>query len=123
MLSELQVLSDRWLRAWFEKDAETVERMMADDYVYIAPNGSILDRSATLGVIRSPSYRLDHGTRSEVVVRPIGQGAAAIRHRWQGAGSFEGKSFVEDHRCIVICELGAGEWRVVMEQCCACTPG
>ena len=44
MLSELHDLSERWFQAWLEKDAETVERLMAEDYLYIAPNGLVLDR-------------------------------------------------------------------------------
>jgi uncharacterized protein (TIGR02246 family) len=117
MLSELHDLSERWFRAWLEKDAATVERLMAEDYLYIAPNGLVLDRQAILAVIRSPSYRLDHGTRSEVVVRALGQEAAVERHRYQGAGSFEGTSFTDDHRCVMVWEKQAGQWRLVMEQC------
>ena len=47
-----------------------MDRMMSDDYVYVAPSGRILDRQAILAVIRSPGYSLDHGVRSEVVVAP-----------------------------------------------------
>ncbi len=32
-----------------------------------------LDRAGILAIIRSPSYRLDHGTRTEVVVRAVGE--------------------------------------------------
>jgi uncharacterized protein (TIGR02246 family) len=121
MSSELHDLSERWFQAWLEKDAATVERLMAEDYLYIAPNGMILDRQAILAIIRSPSYRLDHGTRTEVVVRPLGQGqgqeAAVVRHRYQGAGSFEGTSFTDDQRCVMVWEKHAGQWRLVMEQC------
>jgi uncharacterized protein (TIGR02246 family) len=117
MLSELQELSERWFQAWLKKDAATVERLMAEDYIYIAPNGLVLDRQAILGIIRSPSYRLDHGTRSEIVVRAVGQEAAVVRHRYQGAGSFEGTSFTDDQRCVMVWEKHAGEWRLVMEQC------
>lgn len=70
MLSELLDLSERWFQAWQKKDAATVERLAAEDYIYIAPSGLVLDREAILAVIRSPTYRLDHGTRTEVVVRP-----------------------------------------------------
>ena len=117
MLSELHGLNERWIRAWFEKDAVTVEHLMAEDYLYIAPNGLVLDRQAILGIIRSPSYRLDHGARTEVVVRALGRDAAVVRDRWQGAGSFEGTSFTDDHRCVRVWEKQAGEWRLVMEQC------
>ena len=117
MLSELHGLSERWFPAWLEKDAATVERLMADDYLYIAPGGLTLGRQAILSIVRSPSYRLDHGRRTEVVVRALGQGAAVVRHRYQGAGSFEGTAFTDDQRCVMVWEKHAGEWRLVMEQC------
>jgi uncharacterized protein (TIGR02246 family) len=117
MLSELQDLSERWFQAWLDKDAATVERLMAEDYLYIGPNGLTLDPQAILAIIRSPSYRLDQGTRSEVVVRALGSDAALVRHRYQGAGSFEGTSFTDDHRCVMVWEKHAGQWRLVMEQC------
>jgi hypothetical protein len=65
MLSELHGLNERWNQAWLEKDVATVERLMADDYIHVAPNGLILNRQAILGIIRSPNYRLDRGTRTE----------------------------------------------------------
>jgi hypothetical protein len=91
--TELQGLSERWFRAWLEKDAATVERLAAEEYLYVAPSGSVLDLRAILGIIRSPTYRLDHGTRTEIVVRRLGGEAALVRHRHQGAGSFEGTAF------------------------------
>lgn len=119
-MSDLRGLSERWFQAWLEKDAVTVERLVAEDYIYIAPSGLVLDRLAILGIIRSPSYQLDHGTRTEVVVRPLGHEAAVVRHRYQGAGSFAGESFTDDQRCVMVWERQAGEWRLVMEQCSFC---
>ena len=117
MLAELHGLNERWNRAWLEKDAATVERLMADDYIYVAPTGFVLDRQAILAIIRSPSYRLDRATRTEVVVRAIGDDAAVVRHRSQSAGSFEGTSFEEDFGGVMVCERQVGQWRIVMEQC------
>ena len=117
MLTELHRLSERWYQAWLEKDAATVDRLMAEDYFYVGPNGIALDRQAILAIIGSPSYRLDYGTRTEVVVRALGQEAAIVRHRWQGAGSFEGASFTDDNRCVLVWEKQAGEWRLVLDQC------
>jgi uncharacterized protein (TIGR02246 family) len=117
MVTELHGLSERWYQAWLDKDATTVERLMAEDYVYVGPNGLALDRQAILAIIGSPGYRLDHGTRTDVVVRALGHEAAIVRHRWQGAGSFEGTSFTDDNRCVMVWEKQAGEWRLVMDQC------
>ena len=116
METELLSLNEQWLRAWFEKDADTVERLMSDDYFYVAPAGQLLDRKATLAIIRSPSYRLDDGARTEVVVRLLGTEAAIVRYRWRGTGSFDGTAFTDDQRGVMVCEKHAGHWRVVMEQ-------
>jgi hypothetical protein len=117
MASELHDLSERWFQAWLEKDAATIERLAAQDYVYVAPSGAVLDRRAVLGIIGSASYRLDRGTRTDIVVRALGHDAAVVRHRYQGAGSFEGTAFTDDQRCVMVWAKQAGEWRLVMEQC------
>lgn len=93
---ELEELNQKWNEAWLKKDVAAVQQMMAPDYVYIAPTGQVLDRDAILAIIRSPSYRLKQGTRTEMVVRPLTDDAAALVHRWQGDGAFEGKSFRDD---------------------------
>jgi uncharacterized protein (TIGR02246 family) len=115
--SELHDLSERWFAAWLAKDAHTVDRLAAADYVYVSPSGLVLDREAILAVIRAPSYRLDRATRSEIVVRALGDDAGVVRHRYQGAGSYEGTSFTDDQRCVMVWENQAGQWRLVMDQC------
>jgi len=117
MIDELSKLNETWMRAWFAKDAAAVERMTSDDYVYVAPSGQVMDRQAILAIIRSPGYSLDHGARSEVVVRPLGEDSALVRHRWKGGGRFEGKTFEEDQRGVMVCVRAGGEWQVVFEQC------
>jgi hypothetical protein len=115
--SEVNDLSERWFKAWLEKDATTVDQLAAEDYLYISPGGAIMDRQSILDVIRSPGYRLDRGERTEVVVRAVGREAAVVRHRYQGAGSYNGTSFTDDQRCVMIWEKVGGDWRLVMEQC------
>jgi uncharacterized protein (TIGR02246 family) len=116
MSTELQRVNERWFQAWLDKDAGVVERLAAHDYIYIAPSGMTMDRAAILKVIRSPGYKLDHGTRTEVVVRLLGRDAGVVRHRYQGAGSLDGATFTDDHRGLMVWEKQAGEWRLVMEQ-------
>jgi hypothetical protein len=120
--SDLEQLMERWNRAWLEKDGATVERLMADDYIYVAPTGQALDHKAIVGIIRSPGYRLHHWTRTNVIVRMLGDSAAVIRHRGQGDGEFDGKPFKEDNAVMTVCARVRGEWQIVMEQCAANTP-
>src|SRR5262245_18148731 len=121
--SAVRDLSARWFQAWLDKDAGTIERLAADDYLYVAPNGSALNRHAILAIIRSPSYRLTRGRRTEVVVRALGTDAAIVRHHYEGAGAFEGADIVDDQRCVMIWEKQADRWMLVMEQCAAIGSG
>jgi ketosteroid isomerase-like protein len=116
-MSELQKISEQWYQAWLDKDAATVDRLMSEDYLFVAPSGRMMDRAAVLAVIRSPSYRLDSARQSELVVRPLGEDAALVRHRFQGAGSYEGTPFTEDNRNAMLWQKQAGHWRLVFEQC------
>ena len=120
--SELEQLSERWYRAWLERDAATVERMMADDYVYVAPTGQSQSRETILRIVRSPGYRLNSWNRTNIVVRMLGDGAAVIRCRGQGEGEFEGKHFKDDHALVQVWARIRGEWKVVVEQATANKP-
>ena len=117
MTADLEHLNQIWAQAWLEKDVALVEKLATDEYVYIAPNGHMMDRQAILKVIRSPGYHLHKGTRTEVIIKTAGEDSAVIVHRAQSEGSFDGKSFKEDHRCTMLCVRRGGEWRVILEQC------
>jgi hypothetical protein len=123
MIHDLLGLNETWSRAWLERDDATVDRLMTDDYVYVAPNGQILDRRRILEVIRSPTYSIVHGTCTEVTVRMLGSEAGLIRRRWQGEVNFEGSTYQEDHRVVMVCARPAGEWRIAFEQAAAIHTG
>ena len=117
MIADLERLGETWNRAWLEKDAAVVEKLMADEYVFITPNGYVVDRQSILEVIRSTSYRLDRSTRTEVIIKPVGNDSAAVVFRSQAEGEYEGKSFKDDNRCTSLCTRRGEEWQIVMEHC------
>ena len=121
MADELEAVIAAWQDAWFTKDASTIAATMTDDYVYVGPNGAIMDRAAILQVVTDPTYRLISGTHTERVVVMLGDAAALVRRRWQGTGTFRGQTFVEDHRCVTVCDRSSGRWRIRYEHCSAVT--
>ena len=120
MRAEVEKLLKAWQDAWFAKDGPAIAAMMADDYAYVAPNGAVMDRAAILQVVNDPTYALTGGAHTETVVSLLGEGAAMARRRWQGSGTYRGQTFVEDHRCVTICERSGGRWLIRYEQCSAC---
>ena len=77
MFSDLERLNETWNRAWLEKDGAIVDRLMANEYVYIGPSGQVLDRQTILKIIQSANYRLFNEKRTEVLIKPVGKDAAA----------------------------------------------
>lgn len=120
--SQLEALNQAWSQAWIDRDAEYVDAAMTPDFTYVAPNGQVLDRAMMMRIIKSPGYRLDSGSRTEVSVLPIGARAAAVISRWRGEGSYEGSSFRDDHRVTTIFVRLDSGWRVAMEHCCSIAP-
>jgi len=116
-MAELERLIQVWTSAWLEHDASTVERLMAPEYVYIAPNGQVFDRPAILGIIRSPSYSVAWGRRTEVSILPLGVDSAAVLSRWQGEGTYQGQPFKDDHRCTSVFVRRGREWQISLEHC------
>jgi hypothetical protein len=117
MTADLEHLNQIWNQAWLEGDADLVEKLMADDYLYIAPNGQVLDRETILNVIKSPSYRLDSSTRTPVVIKAAGADAAVMVFQSRASGTFEGKRFEDNHKCTMLCVRRRTDWRVLLEQC------
>ena len=113
---EIEQLSKTWNTAWLENDSATVDRLMAPEYVYVAPNGQILDRGAILGVILSPSYKLHRATWSELQIKVFSNDAAVILDRLQGIGTLKGNSFTDDNRCARVCLRRNGAWQIAFEQ-------
>jgi uncharacterized protein (TIGR02246 family) len=117
MTEEIKRLNEVWITAWFEKDGATVDALMTPDYEYVGPNGQILDRAAILRIIRSPTYKLMSGSRTEVKLAEIASDVYAVSYRWQGSGTYEGRSFTDDHRGTMLCVRRKGKWLVAHEQC------
>jgi hypothetical protein len=118
---ELERLNHAWLDAWLAKDAAVIDRMMAPEYSYIAPNGQVLDRARILAIVRSPSYRLDRSTSSEVRITVFEDSAIVLR-RSRSSGSFDGHAFTEDHRCSSVWVRQGEAWRLAWEHCSPIAP-
>ena len=82
MPTDVKTLMTAWKNAWFTKNARSIAEMMTDDYIYVAPNGAVMDRATILGVVNDPTYALTGGTHTETVVSMLGEAAAMVRRRW-----------------------------------------
>ena len=115
-MRELERLHEQWIKAWLEKDAATIDRMMTPEYVYIAPNGKVLDRKTILGIVQSPTYKLDRAPKSPTEIIELTANAAALIHHSRGTGSFQGRAFKDDFRVTSIFVKRGRAWQIGFEQ-------
>jgi ketosteroid isomerase-like protein len=65
-------LAQTWTDAYLKKDRATVERILADDFVYTHSNGSVSNKTQYLAEMMSADTRLASGVDSELKVRIFG---------------------------------------------------
>lgn len=121
MQTELERLNQAWIDAWLAKDVAAIEARMAAEYTYIAPSGQVMDRERILAIVRSPGYRLDRATSSEVHITEF-EGSAILLRRSQASGSYDGQAFTEDHRCTSVWLRRRGAWQLAWEHCSPIAP-
>ncbi|HKB79100.1 MAG TPA: nuclear transport factor 2 family protein [Thermoanaerobaculia bacterium] len=115
-MRDIERLHQAWITAWLENDAETIGKMMTAEYVYVAPNGKVLEREAILAIVRSPTYRLDRAPKSRSRVFPLAPGAVVLVHHSRATGSFEGRAFADNFRIATIFVKRGRTWKVGFEQ-------
>jgi uncharacterized protein (TIGR02246 family) len=116
MSKEPAQLTAAWFEAWRAKDASAIARMMAADYIYVAPNGAMMDREAILAIATDPTYGITEGAHTDVIVISLDADVALVLHRWVGRGRLRGQVFVDDHQCVMVWHRENGSWRVRYEQ-------
>lgn len=104
-----------WTEAHLRGDVATIARLMADDYVKIQPDGSVLDRAAALAsyVPEERAWELAEG--DEYDVRLYGDTAVVVG-RWTARGVNHGLRFDYRARFLSIYVWRDGHWQMVAEQ-------
>ena len=106
MPTDVETLMTAWQDAWFTKNGRAIAEMMTDDYIYVAPNGAVMDRATILGVVNDPTVRAHgwhaHGDGSEHARRGRSNGAASVARQWDisGSGVRRGSSMPHDLRSL-----------------------
>ena len=96
---ELLAVVRAWDRAMVQNDPEAIGRFMADDWTIIGSDGTISDKAAFLGLIRSGMLSHEVMFSDDITVRMYG-GAAVITARGVSSGVYQGHPFREVERKV-----------------------
>jgi ketosteroid isomerase-like protein len=109
---EAVLATDRQLdRAWNDKDLNALDRLWADDYLFIGWTGEIVDKHDRLAAIRSGTFQVQSVESDEVKVRVFND-VAFLTDR-ERIRTNQGEVTVRSTRAFI---FRSGRWQLITAQ-------
>ena len=115
MQEELLRLEKEFARAVTNNDAGALDRFLADDWIIVDPDGSIIDKARFLGVIESGVLSHELMESTDMRVRLYGN-TAVVTGLTTTKGKFMGQDFASCERATDIFVKQTDGWQCVFTQ-------
>ena len=115
MEEELLKLEDEFAGAVANNDVESLDGLLADDWIIVDPDGNIIDKERFLGVIRSGALSHESMENTDLRVRLYGN-TAVVTALTTSKGKFMGQDFASCERATDIFVKQADRWQCVFTQ-------
>jgi len=115
MEEELLKLEDEFARAVAGNDVDALDGLLANDWIIVEPDGSIIDKARFLGVIRSGALSHESVESTDLRVRLYGN-TAVVTALTTTKGKFMGQDFASCERATDIFVKQTDRWQCVFAQ-------
>ena len=115
MEQELLKLENEFARAVASNDADALDRLLADDWIIVEPDGGMIGKARFLGVIRSGALSHESMESTELRIRVYGN-TAVVTGLTTSKGKFMGQDFAFCERATDIFVNQADRWQCVFTQ-------
>ena len=113
--TELLKWEEDFAKAVVSNDADAIGKFLADDWVIIDPDRSIIDKARFLGVIKSGLLTHDLMESDDVQVRLYGD-CAVVTTLTRTKAKFAGQELTTQERATDVFVKRAGRWQCVFSQ-------
>ena len=113
---QLRQMNDDWVKALIRADRDTLDRIMADDFIFAYPMEGD-DKAQFIGDVVSGDVRVDHLTRDNTSVRIWGN-TAILTGKDSATWSYKGRDFSGHYKVIHIYAQRENRWQLVSVQAC-----
>ena len=109
-------LNDDWVKAVMRGDAETLNRIMADDFFFAYPlEGD--DKAQFIADVTSGNLKIEHIRREQVSVRVFGT-TAVLTARDSATWLYHGRELSGQYKIIMVYSERDGRWQLCAFQAC-----
>ncbi len=116
---KLRQMNEEWVKAFVERDAATLDRIMADDFFFTYPlEGD--DKEQFIGDLVSGDLTAEFMNRDKVTVRVFGS-TAVLTCRDTARWSYKGREISGQYKTVHIYSERDGRWQLVAVQACPIT--
>jgi ketosteroid isomerase-like protein len=115
----LRQMNDEWVKALIRRDAATLDRIMADDFVFLYPMEGD-DKRQFIDDLVQGDLNVQQISRSNVYVR-IWEQTAVVSALDSAQWFYQGRDFSGKYKVVQIYANRNGEWRLVAVQACPIT--
>ena len=112
----LREMNDEWVKALVRNDVETLDRIMADDFLFAYPMEGD-DKATFIGDVASGDIRVEFVSRDHVSVRIWGN-TAALTAKDSTKWFYRGRDFSGHYKIMNVYACRDGEWKLVSIQAC-----
>jgi ketosteroid isomerase-like protein len=113
--NELLKWEDDFAKAVITNNADAIGKFLADDWVIVDPDGSIIDKARFLGVIKSGLLSHELMQSEDVQLRSHDE-CAIVTALTRTKAKFGGQEFTTQERATDIFVKRAGRWQCVFSQ-------
>lgn len=109
-------LNDEWVKAMMRRDADTLNRIMADDFYFTYPlEGD--DKAQFISDVTSGDLKIEHISREQLGVRVFGK-TAVLTARDSATWLYHGRELTGQYKFLGVFAERNGQWQLCAIQAC-----
>src|SRR5438034_2319925 len=113
---EVRQTIEKYRTALLQRDVPALERIWADDYVFVNASGEVLTKAQRLSNLKSGATSLDSINEEENITVRVYQNSAVVTSRVTLKGQYSGKQISGQYRSTLVWVKGPAGWQLVSNQ-------
>jgi ketosteroid isomerase-like protein len=113
---EVRQMIQKYRSALLQRDIPMLEKIWADDYVFVNASGEVLTKAERLSNLKSGATSLDSIKEEENITVRVYQNSAVVTSRVTLKGQYSGKQISGQYRSTLVWVKGPAGWQLVSNQ-------